>query len=96
MKEGKFYCACHEVPSKFFGWVACVIRTHNWETVHRWHILGTAEMICHRCGQVQFLDDVPHDWDGRFNSRRFDPTIAILTALIFLVPAVIVITLILQ
>ena len=89
MKTGTFYCACHDVPKKFFGWIVCVLRTHQWEVNQRWEAIGQAEVVCYRCGQSQFLSDVPNDWDGQFTSRRFDPVIAALTGLMVLTPMVV-------
>ena len=96
MRTGKFYCASHDLPNNFFGWMACVFRTHKWETADHWRFINEARLICRRCSQSQWLHDVPDDWDGHFVSRHFDPVIAALTALMFLVPAVLVISLILQ
>ena len=68
-----------------FGWPVCVVRKHRWELTHRWRSTRTARMGCPRCGQTQWLEDVPDKWDGKHDSRRF----CVVTALLYTVIVVV-------
>ena len=78
-----------------FGWMVCLTRKHNWELRKHWKLINEASVGCPRCMAVQFLEDVPDDWDGQYASRRVDPILTAirlcpLVGIIFLVSFVLI------
>ena len=69
---------CSNVPGRsmhlrqFFCWPTCVISGHQWKKKRYWDMIGKGSVICHHCCAVQYLTEVPRDWNGEWKSRRLD------------------------